>query len=393
MSHTNHRQGSRESLHNTFATIAMGSQGINTEGVSEKLQQFLRIATKHNPVNAGNMKVGNLHVVGSMEALSGGGQGSIVQAAFNSMDNLAAFLTDLKKADLGVSIIITGLFDETKECCNRADLHRHTVEYSLGVFGKTEKLPDPAIMEITTMCGHGQVSFGLVDRMVKDVTRGMLTMEEATMVLTKPCICGIVDPTRVRRLLEKMVAKAIQPTLRNYIAMDPGKCDKCYACEVACVEAHPNNNGQAMCIVDASIGPAISLHCMHCADAPCMKACTTGNIVRDAETGAVYMKGDRCIGCKLCVSACPFGMIVWDQQQGQSHKCDLCVDRLQKGEAPACVAGCPTGALSTPDDGEQFKRRRTIALQATLASIPAMQDGDGKVVPENGHTAQVPSLE
>ncbi len=374
MSHTNHRQGTRENLSNCFATIAMASQGINTEGASDKLQQFLQIAARHNPVNAGNMKVGNLHVAGSMEKLSTTIQGSIVQAAFNSEDDLAAFLGDLNRADLGVSIVVTGLFDETKECCDRAGLHRHTVEYSLGVFGKTERLSEPGVMEISTMCGHGQVSFNLVQRAVKDVTRGVLTMDEAAMVLTKPCICGIVDPTRVRRLLEKMVAESIEPALRNYIAMDPSKCDRCYACEVACVEAHPGNYGQAMCVVDASMGPAISLHCLHCAGAPCMKACPAGNVVRDPEKDVVYMRGDRCIGCKLCVSACPFGMIVWDQQRGQARKCDLCVDRLKEGEAPACVAGCPTGALSSADTGEQFKKRRTVALQATLAAIPSILD-------------------
>ena len=374
MSHTNHRQGTRENLSNCFVTIAMASQGINTAGASQKLQQFLDIAARHNPVNAGNMKVGNLYVAGSMEKLSAGMEGSIVQAAFNSEDDLVGFLTDLNEADLGVSVVVTGLMDETKKCSEKAGLHRHTVEYSLGVFGKTERLPDKSIMEISTMCGHGQVSFNLVQRMVKDVTRGVLTLDEATMTLTKPCICGIVDPTRVRRLLEKMVAASIKPALHNYIAMDPSKCDKCYACEVACVEAHPNNSSQPMCIVDASMGPAISLHCLHCASAPCMKACPTGNILRDPEKDVIYMRGDRCIGCKLCVSACPFGMIVWDEKGGQAHKCDLCIDRLKEGEVPACVAGCPTGALSSADNAEQLKKRRTLALQTTLAAIPSAQE-------------------
>lgn len=374
MSHTNHRQGTAESLTDCFATLAMAAQGVNTDGASEKLQQYLNIAALHNPVNAGNMKVGNLEVVGSMEKLAAGTQGSIVQAVFNTEEDLIAFLSDLNRADLGISIVVTGLFDQTKRCCAEAGLPRHTVEYSLGIFGKTERLAEPPIMEVTTMCGHGQISFNLVSRIVKDVTRGAITLEEGTDTLTRPCICGIVDPTRVRRLLERLVADSLKPVLRNYIAMDPSKCDKCYACEVACVEAHPGNNGHAMCIVDASMGPAISLHCLHCASAPCMKACSTGNIVRDTEEDAVYMRGDRCIGCKLCVSACPFGMIVWDQQQGQARKCDLCVERLGKGEDPACVAGCPTGALSPADNGEQVKKRRLIALQTTLASIQAVEE-------------------
>jgi len=371
MTHTNHRQGTRENLANTFAVLMIAAKGINKDGAVEKLREYLRIAARHNPVNAGNIQAGNIRTLGGLEQLSDALKGGhIVQVAFNSEDNLIGFLSDLNRADLGLSVVVTGLFDQVRECCERAGLHRHTVEYSLGVFGRTDLLAEPGIMEVTTMCGHGQVSFNLVQRVVKDVVRGVMTLDEATETLTRPCVCGVFEPTRARRLLEKLVAAELKPALRSYIAMDPSKCDRCYACEVACVEAHPGNYGQAMCIVDASMGPAVSLHCLHCADAPCIKACTTGNIVRDAEKDVVYMRGDRCIGCKLCVSACPFGMIIWDQKRGQAHKCDLCLERLKEGEAPACVAGCPTGALSSPAEaGEQLKKHRLIALQATLASI------------------------
>ncbi|HEX2924190.1 MAG TPA: 4Fe-4S dicluster domain-containing protein [Chloroflexota bacterium] len=377
MSHTNHRQGNAESLSNCFVVLGIGCKDVEIPNSAEKFQRFLQLAARHEPVNAGNMKAGNIRTNGGIQKLIAdlpNLEGGIVHAAFNSEEKLVAFLKDLHEADMGISIVVSGLFDQTRECCRNADMHPHTIEYSLGVFGKTEKLPDPSIMEVTTMCGHGQISFNAVSRMVKDVTRGVMTLDEATEALTKPCICGIVDPTRIRRLMEKLVAESLKPVLRNYIAMDPSKCDKCYACEVACVEAHPGNNGQAMCIVDASMGPAISLHCLHCASAPCMKACPTGNIVRDEEKDVVHMRGDRCIGCKLCASACPFGMIVWDQKQGQARKCDLCIERLEKGEDPACVAGCPTGALSPADAGEQMKRRRLLALQATMASLQATEE-------------------
>src|SRR5450830_209016 len=146
MSHTNHRQGTAESLTDCFATLAMAAQGVNTDGASEKLQQYLKIAALHNPVNAGNMKVGNLKVVGSMEKLAAGTQGSIVQAVFNTEEDLIAFLSDLNRADLGISIVVTGLFDQTKRCCAEAGLPRHTVEYSLGIFDKNERLAEQPIM-------------------------------------------------------------------------------------------------------------------------------------------------------------------------------------------------------------------------------------------------------
>lgn len=369
MSHTNHRQGDAASLRDCYAVLAMAARGINNTGATDKLQRFLLLAREHAPVNAGNMKVGNMHTSGGLDQLVEGLEGSIVHAAFDNEQALVAFLGDLRRADLGMSVVVTGLADRVRDCCERADLHPHTIEYSLGVFGRTEKLPAPGILELTTMCGHGQVSFNLIERLVKDVARGALSLDEATLAMTKPCVCGIFDPTRARRLLEKLVAQSLRPVLRSFIAIDPSKCDRCYACEVACAEAHPGNGGQAMCVVDASLGPSISLHCLHCASAPCLKACTTGNIGRDADLDVVYMKANRCIGCKLCVTACPFGMIIWDAQQGQAHKCDLCLDRLHEGRAPACVAGCPTGALSMADTAELFKQRRLLALQATLAGI------------------------
>lgn len=368
MTHTNHRQGSAESLKDCFVVLAISARGINDQDTGPAMATFIELAKRHNPVNTGNMLVGNQYVLGGIDKLSAGLRGSIVHAAFNNEDDLVGFLCDLKDADLGQSIVISGLMDQVKECCSRAGLHRHTIEYSLGVWGRTDRLPEPEVLEITTMCGHGQVAFGLVKRMVKDVARGAISLDEAAIELTKPCVCGIFDPTRAKRLLQKMVLQSTKPAIQHIIVVDPAKCDRCYACEVACVESHPANNGQAMCVVDATLGPAISLHCQHCQSAACMKVCPTGNIQRDEEFGAVYMKGNRCIGCKMCVTACPFGMIVWDQKAGVARKCDMCVDRLRAGQSPACVEACPTGSISRPLPADFFRRQRELALRTFLAA-------------------------
>lgn len=368
MTHTNHRQGTAESLRDCFVVLAMAARGINDGDAQGALQRFLQLARRHGPVNAGNMLAGNVYTLGGLERLGEDVRGSIVHAAFNDEDALVAFLCDLREADLGVSIVISGLMDQVRECCERADLHRHTIEYSLGVWGRTERLPEPEVLEITTMCGHGQIAFELVRHMVKEVARGGLSLDEAAVALAKPCVCGIFDPTRAKRLLQRMVLRAARPAVQQLIAVDPSRCDRCYACETACAEAHPANGGAAMCVVDASLGPAVSLHCQHCANAACLKVCPTGNIVRDAQLDVVYMKGNRCIGCKLCVSACPFGMIVWDRERGVAMKCNMCIERLREGRDPACVEGCPTGALSRPDAADFFRRRRELALQAILAN-------------------------
>lgn len=70
-----------------------------------------------------------------------------------------------------------------------------------------------------------------------------------------------------------------------------------------------------------------------------MKACDTGALVRNVETGAIEVNADRCIGCGLCEIACPFGHMHFNLQTGKSEKCDLC------GGDPACARFCPHGAL------------------------------------------------
>jgi len=84
--------------------------------------------------------------------------------------------------------------------------------------------------------------------------------------------------------------------------------------------------------------------------------------------GLVWVDASRCVGCWLCVLACPFGMIHWDATRGQARKCDLCFGRLWKGEPPTCVAGCPTRSLSLAATGDLLPKRRLLALQTALAA-------------------------
>ena len=108
-------------------------------------------------------------------------------------------------AELGLSVIVSGLHDETDRLCREAGTRRHTVQYSLGVWGKTELLPHPKILEITTMCGHGTIPFNLVRRMSKAVRSKKLSLEQAA-ALGKPCVCGIFNTSRAQALLQEYIA-------------------------------------------------------------------------------------------------------------------------------------------------------------------------------------------
>ena len=85
--------------------------------------------------------------------------------------------------------------------------------------------------------------------------------------------------------------------------------------------------------------------CMHCTDAACVKVCPSGALYY-SEYGTVGIHHERCIGCKECVTACPFDIPRYDGATDKVYKCDLCLSRIQSDQQPACVKSCPTGALN-----------------------------------------------
>jgi Fe-S-cluster-containing dehydrogenase component len=97
----------------------------------------------------------------------------------------------------------------------------------------------------------------------------------------------------------------------------------------------------------------LSMACNHCGLPACMTSCPAMAIEKDLETGAVTVNQERCIGCKYCTWACPYDAPRYNPVNGVIEKCDFCIDRLKKGEAPACVCSCPTNALRLVDlDGD-----------------------------------------
>jgi formate dehydrogenase iron-sulfur subunit len=90
--------------------------------------------------------------------------------------------------------------------------------------------------------------------------------------------------------------------------------------------------------------------CMHCLHPACVSACPVGALHR-LEDGAVVYDQSRCIGCRYCMMACPFGVpkFDWNETLPTIHKCFFCADRQAQGLEPACAAACPTGALTFGD--------------------------------------------
>jgi electron transport protein HydN len=175
--------------------------------------------------------------------------------------------------------------------------------------------------------------------------------------------------------------------MNRFIVSEPNKCIGCHTCEVACVLAHESSLS-VEALTPANFAPRLKLvlsgkvstpvTCHHCEDAPCLNACPSGAIFY--SVGTVQVDQSRCLGCKTCVVACPFGVMevitheihrtfsglrVADGVKAEAHKCDLCIGRDQ---GPACVQVCPTAALHVMDNDMMAELQNQRRQRSALAS-------------------------
>lgn len=204
MTHTLHRHGTAQNLENDYVVFAIAAQTVNAKGKAPVFGEFFKIANKYNPVFSGDMKTGNILAVG-LEAISQGHRdNSIVHAVYTDKAVVAQVLRELKAADLGLSIVVSGILDHVDQCCAAAGIQRHTIEHSLGIHGNVARLPNDEVLQISTMCGHGMVAFNLINYMAAEIKAGRKTAQEAANELAAQCHCGIVNPVRAAELLELM---------------------------------------------------------------------------------------------------------------------------------------------------------------------------------------------
>jgi Fe-S-cluster-containing dehydrogenase component len=202
------------------------------------------------------------------------------------------------------------------------------------------------------------------------------------------------------------------------LVIDLDTCVGCHACAVSCKEW--NSGGIAGPLTDtdpygkdpsgvwfnrvhsyevdatpASAGvdaqPAMTLHfprsCLHCETPACVTVCPTGASYKRAEDGIVLVDEDKCIGCKLCSWACPYGAREYSPVEGVMKKCTLCVDRIynehldESERQPACVQACPSrarhfGDLGDPesDISKLVAARGGVDLMPELGYAPTNKD-------------------
>ncbi|MEW6623081.1 MAG: 4Fe-4S dicluster domain-containing protein [Bacillota bacterium] len=149
------------------------------------------------------------------------------------------------------------------------------------------------------------------------------------------------------------------------LLITPERCLGCHSCELACAVEHSEakdligavlkkEQPVARIFVETDGRSNLPLQCRHCEEPYCVYACMSGAMKKDEETKRVSVDQDRCVGCWMCVMACPFGAIVQDTMQRVINKCDFCPDKKE----PACTAACPTGALRLMEVSDFSKEKR-----------------------------------
>jgi tetrathionate reductase subunit B len=176
-------------------------------------------------------------------------------------------------------------------------------------------------------------------------------------------------------------SRAASPVKKYGMVIDTNRCIGCHGCTIACKSE--NNVPDGFFRSWVKIGgkgkyPDVSTHflprlCNNCEDAPCLNLCPTGATYRTPEDGVVHVNRDVCVGCRICVVACPYGARFPNPMTHTADKCDFCYHRITKGLQPACVDACTGrarifGDLNDPRS-EVFRYMQSHSTQRLRADL------------------------
>lgn len=155
--------------------------------------------------------------------------------------------------------------------------------------------------------------------------------------------------------------------MAKILIVDQEKCTGCRLCELVCSVKHAgvsNPSRARLSIIKwEAEGYYLPMICQQCEEAPCKTVCPKDAIYRDEELNRVMVDYDLCIGCRMCVAACPFGAMGFDTKENTVIKCDLC-----DGE-PLCVSFCDMKAIDYVDASTVTLRKKRVAGEKLSESL------------------------
>ena len=183
---------------------------------------------------------------------------------------------------------------------------------------------------------------------------------------------------------------------------DANRCTGCKACQIACKDKSDLpvgvtwrrvaefTGGSWVHNTDESYDHTVfayytSVACNHCDNPICVHVCPTQALWKRDEDGIVQVDASKCIGCRYCEWACPYGAPQFDEEIGVMTKCNFCVDYIDAGEPPACVAACPSRALEFGDIEELRAQHGELA---EVAPLPEASITEPNLVIDPHHSAR-----
>ena len=206
MTHTLHRRTDMVTDTEDFAVLSMAAQKFNDKGAGEKLKKIYQIIADSDPDNLGDDTFG-CRYSGYIdeEILKHMGDKSYVCATFSDRHKLKEALKKIREADLGMSVVVSGNYKVVFEILKEIGIQPHTVNMSLGIFGRKDLIPKEEILSVASMCGHGMIPPKRIENIIERVKSGKLTPEEGSKRLAFTCTCGIFNPKLAEEMIQKIV--------------------------------------------------------------------------------------------------------------------------------------------------------------------------------------------
>ena len=202
MTHSLHREGTRASLAADYVVMALGKDRRRL--VAPKAQLSRALPRVYRFIKNGLRAVGLEWVLRAARVYQHAEQFPWT-VVLHSKDELTRHLLLRKRAAAGQSVVVSGLVDQVTDSLETVGLRPHTVQLSLGRFGSVERLPEPEVLAITSMCGHHLVAPSLVRKLRSDVARGKISAREAARAMGAVCQCAIFNEERAAALLGDQV--------------------------------------------------------------------------------------------------------------------------------------------------------------------------------------------
>jgi len=224
MTHTLHREGSIGSLKNDYCLLITPCKGYNNIQAEKRIIKAVNIIYEVGPTNFRIYRVprkGVFNLPITKEKIedykSRVYDNTKIRCVFNDKNKVKEAIKRIKEAELGLSVVVTGIRKDVEGMCKKLNIQPHSINIAMGTYGKKELLPDSNFRKITTMCGHGIVAPELVRGLIRKIKKGEISYEKAGVELAKPCICGVFNQERATEILKEIISDYDDEGKRQYL--------------------------------------------------------------------------------------------------------------------------------------------------------------------------------